>query len=38
MRLVRSLVGQIGGELSFDRGPQNRGTRATVRFTDREKP
>jgi two-component sensor histidine kinase len=38
MRLVRSLVGQIGGELSFDRGPQKRGTRATVRFSDREKP
>jgi two-component sensor histidine kinase len=33
MRLVRSLVTQIGGELSFDRGHKRQGTAATIRFS-----
>jgi two-component sensor histidine kinase len=35
MRLIRSLMMQIGGEPEFDRGPYNRGTRVTIRWRDR---
>jgi two-component sensor histidine kinase len=33
MRIVRSLVGQIGGELRIDRGDDNKHTRFTVLFS-----
>ena len=32
MRIIRSFVEQIGGELRIDRGDRNQGTRFTVRF------
>jgi two-component sensor histidine kinase len=32
MRIIRSFVEQIGGELRIDRGDSNQGTRFTVRF------
>ena len=32
MRIIRSLVEQIGGELRIDRGDRNQGTRFTVLF------
>ena len=33
MRIIRSLVERIGGELRIDRGDQNQGTRFTVLFS-----
>ena len=33
MRIIRSLVQRIGGELRIDRGDQNQGTRFTVLFS-----
>jgi hypothetical protein len=33
MQLIRSLASQIGGEISFERGPNGRGTRAIFRFS-----
>jgi hypothetical protein len=32
MRLIRSLVAGVGGELRFGRGDQDQGTRFTVLF------
>jgi two-component sensor histidine kinase len=32
MKLIRSLVAGIGGELRIDRGDQDQGTRFTVLF------
>ena len=34
MRIVRSFVEQIGGELRIGRGDNNQGTRFTVLFLD----
>jgi two-component system, sensor histidine kinase PdtaS len=33
MRIIRSLVGRIGGELRIDRGDNNQGARFTVLFS-----
>jgi two-component sensor histidine kinase len=33
MKIIRSLVGRIGGELRIDRGDRNQGTRFTVLFS-----